>query len=509
MTRAIIARQNGDDYQALFFWREACELFYPHTKVSKVGYEHSSIKSFDDVVKFYSKPILDTDGSLINTDYFQLKFHVDYDDFFTYENLTVPAFIGAESESFLQKLLNAQREHAPEGIGVRFYLVSPWQLHPDNSLRNLISAQDGEIRLPQLFSPKKNKRVRQYWCNHLGLCDENELQLVLRPLRIWSGSEPFERLKSATNIRLMAAGFKPMANDKRTFNYIELIKRLHAEGKTIFSRDDLQDIAAREDLWLGQGEPSEEFVDLGLRSFMPRAENMEHFTEKMLCLVKHFDNRVIRNPQLWHGTIYPEVKKFFAESADSTRQYRLYLDTHNSIAFAAGYELHSKTGIKIDPMQSTRDGRILWRPDKSVANAEESLWQISSLRVKQSSEANDVALAISVSRDVTQDVELYVQEHLPKVGRIIESKVNPFPGQAAVRDATHGFQLVEQLFNFAVKRSPAERRGKLHIFASAPNATLFWLGQSARGLGACTIYEYDFDAMTPGGYLPAITFPVG
>lgn len=84
---------------------------------------------------------MDSDGGLINTDYFQLKFHVDYNDFFTYENLTVPAFIGAESQSLLQKLLNAQREHAPEGVGVRFYLVSPWQMHPDNSLRKLVSTQ--------------------------------------------------------------------------------------------------------------------------------------------------------------------------------------------------------------------------------------------------------------------------------------------------------------------------------------------------------------------------------
>lgn len=507
MTRAIVARRNGDDYQALFFWREAGRLFHPFSKVEKVGYEHSSVKSFDDVVKFYSTPVLDRYGDNINADYFQLKFHVDYDDFFTYENLTVPAFIGATSQSLLQKLLNAQRSFAPDGTGSRFHIVSSRQLHPENKLRNLISTYEGEIRLIELFSPTNYKTIRQYWCDNLGICNEEELKLILRPLRIWAGSESFERLKASTNQSLMAAGLKPIDDDSRVSQYISLIQRLHSEDKTIFTREELQDVAVKEKLWVGQKSVNDEASYLGLRSFMPRAEQMENMTEKMLCLVKYFDNRVIREQKLWQEKIYPEIKAFFAKSTDSTKHYRLYLDTHNSIAFAAGYEMPSKTGIKIYPMQSTRAGREPWEPDFSAPNSTEQLWNVNTIPMNESSAASDVALAISISRDVTQDVELYVHENLLSVRKIIDCKVKPIPGQTAISDANHGFQLVEQLINIASSRNINERRARLHIFAAAPNSILFWLGQAARGLGLITIYEFDFDNMTPGGYLPAIELP--
>jgi hypothetical protein len=56
------------------------------------------------------------------------------------------------------------------------------------------------------------------------------------------------------------------------------------------------------------------------------------------------------------------------------------------------------------------------------------------------------------------------------------------------------------------RRTPDERRGRLHLFAAGPNGLLFFFGRQARGLGRCILYEYDFD----GGsytYEPAITLP--
>ena len=59
MAKAVKARMAGDDYQARWFWLQACRLFYKDTYVERVGYELDEFKAFDDVVVKYKKPISD------------------------------------------------------------------------------------------------------------------------------------------------------------------------------------------------------------------------------------------------------------------------------------------------------------------------------------------------------------------------------------------------------------------------------------------------------------------
>jgi hypothetical protein len=47
----------------------------------------------------------------------------------------------------------------------------------------------------------------------------------------------------------------------------------------------------------------------------------------------------------------------------------------------------------------------------------------------------------------------------------------------------------------------------LHIFAAAPNALLFFLGQLSHGLGRIQLYEHDFETGLPGAYIPSILLP--
>ena len=508
MAKAITARKNGDDYQALFFWKEVSKMFSKNTNIDKVGYEYEQVKSFDDVVTFYSSPVRDCRGNSVNTDYYQIKFHVDFDIFFTYENLTLPEFIGATSQSFLQKLASAQQNFAPDGDGMRFHLVSTRHLHPENKLKNLISTGEGQIRISKLFSPRNNKRIRQHWCQNLDICDEEDLKLILKPLRIRHGYKTFESLRNSTNRELASVGFKSIDDDKAVFPYVPLIHKLHSEDKTTFTKEELQEIAERENLWVGNDIQDDGAIYLGVRSFSRWAEQMENWTEKMICFVEYFDNRIIKNIYDWQKTIYPKVKKFIAESTKANNHYRIYLDTHNSISFAIGYELPAKAGVNIFPMQTTKGNRVSWEPNYSNSISSEELWKVNHGVIGEGENVNDVALAVSVSRDVFQDVELYVKENLPSVGKILDCRVNPNPGQTAIKDADHGFQLIEQLVHILSSRTINERKARLHIFAAAPNAMLFWLGQQAHGLGAITIYEYDFDTMKPVGYLPALKFPV-
>jgi SMODS-associated and fused to various effectors sensor domain len=510
MANAIIARQQGDDYQSRFFWLQACRLFQPHTKVARVGFELSRVKSFDDVVVIYNEPLCFERGDKVGADYFQVKFHVSQAGAFTCDALIDPGFINATSVSLLQRLRDAQIAFASDGVGCRFIIVSPWVIHPDDPLAEIVSNNGGELRLHILFDGttdgSRMGKVRKKWREHLGIADDRELATVLRPLRIFEKSPTLVGLSEDLNRQLDYLGFVPVEAGRAVHPYDDLIKKLLAQGSNEFSRDELHEIARREQLWRGRnGDNGKEPAPIGIRSFMRWAEHMEDETEDMLCLVRHFDNRNIRDRSLWQGAVLPEVLGFMSKHARLGRAAHLMLDAHASIAFAAGYGLESKSGADIVPVQRTRAGIQVWCPDPAAAGGADAGWSYSDQELR--TEGHDVAVALSVTHDVLEDVKDFVGRELPQVSRIMAFAVEPRPSPASVRDATHALALTQELAARLKGRTREERGARLHIFAAAPNAFMFLLGQLAKGFGPCTMYEYDFDTSAPGAYQASVSFP--
>src|SRR6266545_7120355 len=126
MAKAVVPRMQGDDYQARLFWILACRLFDDRPKVIRVANEKENIKFFDDVAVFSTNGMVDHQGHALSADYYQIKFHVTAAGDITWEGMTDPAFINASSVSILQRLKNAQRQCAPDGLGSRFTLYTPW-----------------------------------------------------------------------------------------------------------------------------------------------------------------------------------------------------------------------------------------------------------------------------------------------------------------------------------------------------------------------------------------------
>ncbi len=507
MAKSLIAIDRGLEYQALLFWLNASRLFATHSQVGQVGYEHPTVRAFDDVVVFYSRPVLDEWGDPVNADFYQSKFHVDYQNAFTCQNLIDPAFISAETVSLLKRIHHAQ-VHTTHGTGARFIVTSPWPIDHDDLLGTLISTDSGQFRLDKLFAPstriRESRTVRDSWREHLGIASDDELRLVLRPFRIWGGAVPLNVLRQWTNAQMGQAGFRPIEDDSRIHQYASLIQQLHAEGKTLFTRDELQSAAEHEGFWIGASATTDDSISLGIRSFIRHAEQMEDWTERMLCLAKYFDNRAIRDQSFWRERILPDVTTFLRDATAPGQAYHLYLDAHNSVAFAAGFVLDSRSGIQVYPMQTTLAGREVWKPDFHASSRPDDLWEITNLEAESSSAGDAVALAISVSNDIGEDVRVYVREHLRDVGRILVCKVRPAPSRTAVTGATHGFQLAQALVATLRNRTAEERLARLHVFASAPNALVFWLGQQARGFGDVVVYEFDFERNIPGGYVAAL-----
>lgn len=50
MAKAVAARQFGDEYQQLVFWKYALRMLSGNYEIENIKYEDESVKSFDDVV---------------------------------------------------------------------------------------------------------------------------------------------------------------------------------------------------------------------------------------------------------------------------------------------------------------------------------------------------------------------------------------------------------------------------------------------------------------------------
>ena len=103
MAKSVVARQQGDDYQARWFWIQVCRLFEERSKVASVTYESEAPKSFDDVTVAYSSGRCDEEGNPLYADFYQVKFHVTQEGALTYESLMDPKFVNATSVSLLER----------------------------------------------------------------------------------------------------------------------------------------------------------------------------------------------------------------------------------------------------------------------------------------------------------------------------------------------------------------------------------------------------------------------
>lgn len=232
-----------------------------------------------------------------------------------------------------------------------------------------------------------------------------------------------------------------------------------------------------------------------------------HLEDKTMCLslVDKFDGRNLKSGYDWNNDIYPMLRDFLISNTKNEHAYQVFLDTHASLAFAAGYVLDSKSGINVFPIQKTAmNGTKLWDV-KLSSKKSYSNWSISHEELEENQ--FDTALILNVTRPIYKDVLEYIKENNLSIGRIINC--TPNEGGAtnfSIENGNHAATLANSIYSAIAQRSTVERRATLHIFAAAPNAFMFFLGQISRGFGKCVLYEYDFEQRDSCSYSESISF---
>lgn len=508
MAESTIPILRGFDYQARLFWLKICDLFLPNTKTKSVGYEFDEMKSFDDVVVTYTEPIYTTNGLKITKDFYQSKFHAYETNPIYYMSLTDPAFIGAKTNSFLQKLNNAYKTASAENQTYIYNLFTPSTVHPADALSEIYSKYDGTLNVKRLLTEGKTAKskmgeIRDAWANHLGISEEDlgNLLLTLKIINGPSSSSLLEKLDRD----LMHAGFKTMEKGSISNAYDDLVRKLQGMGENLFDRDKIQKIAENEKLWLGTSAvkyPSEKTI--GIRSFIKFAEEMPNLTSDMICLSANFNGRFINSEELWDKEILPKVAEFMQKHESAGETVFVLLETHISVAFAVGYSIHPKASTKIVPVQKNEFRHPeAWNVTEVV---ERNGWSVEEISQKDS--GDELALSVSVTHPVVPDVKDYVARSLSSVGKILSFEVKPSPSRNSVKDGNHAFSLAEELAQKVINEVKTKNYQAVHLFTAAPVGFMFYLGKMLRLPSDCPIvfYEYDFDARSLGAYTKSVTF---
>lgn len=510
MARAPAARQLGDDYQARLFWFHACRLYFHNHKVDRVGFEVDEPLGFDDVAVHYSTPQPDGRGGHVLRDYFQSKYHVAQTGSFRTESLIDPSFIGTTNASILQRLKSAVEASTTEGRASRYILVSPWIIHPDNPLAALRDLSNDSLRLDHLSKGKTDRSVmgavRTAWRDHLGLSTDDELLKVLSPFRLAAGAYTFDGIRDALEARLWRAGFRTLANDQISFQYDDLIRKAFFAGTTEFDRASLKELAQQEGLWVGPpGSPNEGRRVIAVRTFTRWTNQIADSADQFLDLVGWFQGRPIESDELWSAEVWPRLAAFLESAIEEGAAHDLHIDAHTTVAFAAGYAL-AKAPAAIAPIQRTGPAStVRWEPsDGQMPDAKDTLWS-AEWRDVEGGDPGHMAVAVSVTHDVSDDVEAYLAAANNLVGRIlVVSPSNGFGGRA-IKDGEHAWALAEALAQSIRKERVRRAPGSpVHLFIAAPNAFTFFLGRQAAALGNCQLYEFDFDTSEVGAYRPSL-----
>ena len=244
------------------------------------------------------------------------------------------------------------------------------------------------------------------------------------------------------------------------------------------------------------------FKRIGIVCFERGTDYLFENTEKIISFKNKFKERKLKPEYDWDNDIYQDLDTLLRANTNANYNYQLIIEAPLSIAFAAGRILDPKSRIAAFPSNPDPSHKFeLWNIDVPC-DASFARFEVSDERIDTS--VYDTCLIISVTHDIKDSVNEYISESGLKIGRKIMFTIGEVgPSCSSIQNANHAMALVQQVVSSLAQRNTVERRASVHIFASAPNAFMFFLGQRSRGFGKCVLYEFDFEAKDTGTYSPS------
>lgn len=461
----------------------------------------------DDVVVSYAEGgILDrATGSRIETDYHQLKYHVNHNGAFSSDSLLDPRFSNT-AESMLKRLYNTYTELLKRSAGFRLNIVSNWGWDHRDALSGYL--QEGRLRgnfEADFLTKGKHSalgRVREKFAAELSVPAE-EVARFLAYVRFDLG-DSIDKLTQRLGPELRLAGLKPIDSQTSSLVYDDLAWKLFQQGEHRYDNEKLDEVIRREKL---RQPPPAGASEISICSTPQMARRPRELQAAHLDITDLFDGRFPRNADSWEGDIPERVEAFlFSEKVSALpKPLHLFFDCHLSISFLAGNLADSKFGMRIVPAQKSPDvGYEFWRRPAGSTNGE--LWDY----VPCGTVGEEAVVGVSVTHRIDQHLNTYL-DAIRELGSLPRMLFVPKigVGRTSVRSGAEAWQLGESLGIHLREILPAGCR-KVHLFFSVPAALAFILGDSLRNVvPEIQLYEHDFEGRTiERRYYSSVKLPV-
>ncbi|MCX6064974.1 MAG: SAVED domain-containing protein [Chloroflexi bacterium] len=377
--------------------------------------------------------------------------------------------------------------------------MSNWSWKSDDDLAKSIR---GSGTLPdEFFSATKKTRlgkIRELWISHLET-DEKTLNDFGRCLRLKLNYFGLVGINEALSDRLYRVGLTPLDSETLVSPYDDLARKFITLGITSFDRDELLTTCRKEKL-IWSAPIAQSFRTIGVRSFIPFAENMENEAEAFVCVSEQFDGRHARTDQSWKISS-TSIKRFLETQREKLiDEHRILLDCHSSLALVTGYFL--TTRAPVFPAGPRPKLEIL-KPSGQSDITENELW--TQKITSATATGTTLAVIISVTHNASPQVLDFLKNSAYRIKDILElTPTNGF-GPLSVKNADHAIALADSFIK--IVRSCQIQSTRTLLFLSAPNFLCFFIGQRARAIGQIALFEYDFDGPEPRVYMPSISLP--
>lgn len=430
MANQVAARLSGDDYQHLYAWQFALELFMPKKNVRMVTVEDALAGSVDDITVQHEEGTQEPDC------FYQIKYHVDYRGEYSTAELikSKPGYT-----SLLEKFWNTWKmlvQQNPQRV-VLLHLVSNWTWDAQDKLKSCISGVDVALT-DEFFSatPKTDVgKLRLQWQTKLGVSD-TEFFAFCRCLRFRLGFDCSDELEKRVSERMENLGLKFDTSALKIA--VGIVREWIKKGKQVLTRAELEESIKSHDLYLPK--ESERCVALYLTTI--KAQKFDIEPDYVIDWRDYFVGDPLKkghqlvDPTQWNSLLQPELQTMEARVNQETdcRLIRARGLARLSAWFAFGFTFSDVARYTIEVDQ----GGAIWRTDAKTS-PDFRMLSTNSDETRQG-EALDgtgstVAVGISVTGLLDDDARAHLNERTEPVSALLLLRPERALGRECLRNA--------------------------------------------------------------------------
>lgn len=479
MGQQSASRLEGDRYQHLYSWLHILDLLDPHKEVEYVYIEHPKAGAADDVT------VHPTAGSSRPTNYYQVKWHVNFSGGYTMACLIEGT---ARKKSLLQKFWNSWlslRQIQPvESICI--WLVSDWQPVSGDVLGQIIRGANRGIA-PRFLEADASPEIlewRQQWQSHLQ-AEDGDFEAFVSCLRFRLGYTSIDDLETEVDEKLQQFHLKSGSAVQATL--LDLVKRwIEASGrKKRITAEVLRETLTQHNLW---AEP--ERIVIIVHNWAKQKYDCQPDFE--LDWTGHFDHQERRIPpsNVWYNDLQPQIREL--EKAISQTTIRR-IQIRGSLSLSTALVLGSAFPWTANYILEVQHRGEMWRSDVEP----DPLARLETREESSVEESNDLLAVVEITGDASQEIFRYIERQ----GISFRAGLFLYPSEGtnefSVRGNAYATAFAQQVRTELRRARASHGTGTTHLFYFGPQSLAILLGQKLKNCGEIQLYEYQNPGYTP------------